>query len=326
MSNNKFDTEYKDDENSIIIQKVKLLVCELLFMEGRTKQGFHLCIEAMKYLLLEENNPSWAFLIAEEYYYESESIDMIKKYLEIGISYDYMDAYYMMGELCHASKDPNRDHLRAFNCFSTVWEKCDDIYLQFKAGVRVARMLFEGVGVSRDVKKCKSLVRVLRSKAKKNDDIWFLVSPLDELCGDISVSEGDEEKAMRFYEDAVYGYAESRAFMFIRDRFETASIMERIVCKLYERTPYAPKILDITDAYFYLRKPCVMVFTYDKEKYSLCSEEQNGAMVIRFEGKEYEDMDCFLNEAYLGDEPIREHLFDVEEVSVVERKNKHDCP
>ena len=100
--------------------------------------------------------------------------------------------------------------------------------------------------------------------------------------------------------------------------FGNLSIMKYLVRNLYRLKEPDMKNIDLFDLYELLTVPTKIVFRYDEEEHTIESVEEDGSVVINFDGKWYRTIDDFFAKASLYDNRlvvIAWELYDFEVVT-----------
>ena len=78
--------------------------------------------------------------------------------------------------------------------------------------------------------------------------------------------------------------------------------MKWMIEDIYKLREFDPDFFELYDLYYVLGKPAKVRFSFEDSNHEVESLKEDGALVIRFDGKWFRDIDDFFKKAELGGE------------------------
>ena len=194
-------------------------------------------------------------------------------------------------EFCFPEIGPNygiiSDYEKAFRYFSSLKH---NIVAQYK----VADMYKNGYYVEKDYKKYKRIIERMYEDVKDMENPFAPVPEIFTRLASIRTKEGETDEAIRLYSEAKDVLAQR-----IEDNpfFGNLTIMKYLIKNLYELKAPDLKNIDLFDLYELLTKPVKVTFMYDGEEFVVEAVEEDGEVIISFDGKWYRTTDDFFAKA-----------------------------
>ena len=130
--------------------------------------------------------------------------------------------------------------------------------------------------------------------------------------------------------DALALYGEARKNLSYRIRlnpfFGNLNIMRRMIGDIYRLKPFDSKNFSLYDLYYVLAQPARVRFLYAAEPYEVRSVEEDGGVVISFDGKWYRTADDFFAKAALDGELLTTLYMELTDFEVLECAGAVPCP
>lgn len=275
--------------------------------ETLSDEDFFLYTEAMGFLIEKTHKPQYMTALGGVYY-ARKNFDLALKYYEMAAELDYEPAIQGLGYIWYYGRTGTIDYEKAFHYFSSLK---NNIVAQYK----VADMYKNGYYVKKDYTRYKQIIEELYEEVKSYDNIYAPVPEIFTRLADIHAKENKTEEAVRLYteaKDVLASRIEDNPF------FGNLSIMKHLVRNLYRLKEPDMKNIDLFDLYELLTVPTKIVFRYDEEEHTIESVEEDGSVVINFDGKWYRTIDDFFAKASLYDNRlvvIAWELYDFEVVT-----------
>ncbi len=249
--------------------------------------------EAMKYLIEETKNSDYMVDLGG-FYYGKRQFELALKYYELAAEYNNKYAISNLGYIWYYGRTGEKNYEKAFYYFDKARQMGDIV-----AAYKVADMYKNGYYVERDFSKYKSIIEELYPKVR---NARMLEDPLPEIftrLARIRSDEGNVEEALRLYDIA-------RDFLAQRIRvnpfFGNLNIMKWMIEDIYKLREFDPDFFELYDLYYVLGKPAKVRFSFEDSDHEVESLKEDGALVIRFDGKWFRDIDDFFKKAELGGE------------------------
>lgn len=268
-----------------------------------------LYIEAMNFLIEEENKPEDMMHLGG-YYYEQKNFDFARKYYEMAAAFDIDAADECLGYIWYYGRTGERDYEKAFRHYSRSMKRGNLV-----SAYKVADMYKNGYFVEKDYEKYVSIIEELYPKVSH---ARYLNEPLPEVytrLAKIRVSQERIDEAIDLYYAAKDFLAQRISFSGF---FGDLSIMKWLIDDLYELVEFDEDYFDFYDLFYLLRRPAKIRFTYEHREQELESLIEDGACVVHFNDKWYRSREEFFQKARIGDEKltrIYDRLEDLREVS-----------
>lgn len=254
-----------------------------------------LYIEAMDYLITEENNPQDMMSLGG-YYYEIKRFDLALKYYEMASAFGIDAADECLGYIWYYGRTGERDYEKAFMHYSKSMDRGNIV-----SAYKVADMYKNGYYVAKDYDKYVSIVEELYPKVRY---ARHLNAPLPEIytrLAQIRVEQGKKSEAVELYLIAKDFLAQRLSYNAF---FGHLNVMKWLVDDLYELIEFDTEEFDFYDLFYLLKQPVKIQFTYGKKTYSIEALMEEGACVVHFNNVWYHDRDEFFRKACLDNERL----------------------
>lgn len=272
-----------------------------------TEEQEFMFLEALSYLIAEENKPEDMMNLGG-YYYEIKRFDLALKYYEMASALGYDAADEGLGYIWYYGRTGERDYEKAFKHYSKAMERGN-----LACSYKVADMYKNGYYVEKDYDKYVSIIEDLYIKVK---GAKFLGEPLPEIFTRLARIRKEQGRI----DDAIDLYSSAKDFLAERLRynayFGNLNIMKWLIDDLYELTDFPYYFFDFYDLFYLLKKPIKIKFSYNGVMQSLEAKIEDGACVVHFNDKWYHDRDEFFMKACIGKERLTSiyHMLDDLEV------------
>ena len=213
-----------------------------------------------------------------------------------------------LGYIWYYGRTGTVDYEKAFRYFSSLKH---NIVAQYK----VADMYKNGYYVAKDYEKYKRIIERLYEDVKDMENPFAPVPEIFTRLASIRTKEGETDEAIRLYSEAKDVLAQR-----IEDNpfFGNLTIMKYLIKNLYELKAPDLKNIDLFDLYELLTKPVKVSFMYDGEEFIVEALEEDGEVVINFDGKWFRTVDDFFAKASIDGSRlvvISWELYDFEVIS-----------
>lgn len=273
------------------IRKAKKIIYEFYGITSPTEEERFQYTEAVEYVLEQEKSP---ILMTDYggYYYGLKKFDLALKYYQMAASMGYIPAKVCLGYIWYYGRTGTKDYQKAFENFDYARRKGDLI-----ATYKVADMYKNGYFVEKDEARYIDMIEALYEKVK---DSYYLGDPVSDVCtrlARIRMAQNRKEEAITLF---------LRAKDFLQRRisqnpfFGELNVMEGLVRDLYTLVEFDETAFDIYDLYYILQKPANVSFSYKKRTYIIEAKEEDGELVIYFQGKAYKDVSDLLARSRIG--------------------------
>lgn len=273
------------------IRTAKKIIYEFYSIVNPTEEERFQYTEAVEYVLAQERSP---ILMTDYggYYYAQKKFDLALKYYQMAADMGYLPAKVCLGYIWYYGRTGTKDYQKAFENFEFARQKGDLV-----ATYKVADMYKNGYFVEKDEAKYISMIESLYEKVK---DSYFLGDPVSDVCtrlARIRMAQNRKEEAVELFrraKDFLQRMIRQNPF------FGELNVMEGLIRDLYSLVEFDESAFDIYDLYYLLQKPTRVSFFYKKRQYMMETKEEDGELVIYFEGKAYKDVSDLLARARIG--------------------------
>ena len=254
--------------------------------ETLSEEDFFLYTEALGFLIEKTRKPKYMLALGGVYYARRD-FDLALKYYEMAAELGSEPAIEGLGYIWYYGRTGTVDYEKAFRYFSSLKH---NIVAQYK----VADMYKNGYYVEKDYEKYKRIIERLYEDVKDMENPFAPVPEIFTRLASIRTKEGETDEAIRLYSEAKDVLAQR-----IEDNpfFGNLTIMKYLIKNLYELKAPDLKNIDLFDLYELLTKPVKVTFMYDGEKFVVEAVEEDGEVIISFDGKWYRTTDDFFAKA-----------------------------
>ena len=287
------------------IPEARRLLREYYEKTNPAEEDFFLCTEALKFLIEETKNSDYMVELGAMYY-EQKEFDLALKYYELAAEYGNIYAISGLGYIWYYGRTGEVNYEKAFYYYDKARQMGN-----LAAAYKVADMYKNGYYVEQDPGRYRSIIEELYPRVK---NAWNPNEPLPEIftrLAKIRAEEGRTGEALDLY-DRARTVLELR----IRDHpfFGDRSIMKWMIADIYRLRPF-PEEFELYDLFYLLNKPVKVRFFFEEEPHEAEAVEEDGALVIRFDGRWFRTIDDFFAKAELGGElltTLYQELYDFE--------------
>ena len=254
--------------------------------ETLSEEDFFLYTEALGFLIEKTHKPKYMLALGGVYYARRD-FDLALKYYEMAADLGSEFAIEGLGYIWYYGRTGTVDYEKAFRYFSSLKH---NIVAQYK----VADMYKNGYYVEKDYKKYKRIIERLYEDVKDMENPFAPVPEIFTRLASIRTKEGKTDEAIRLYceaKDVLAQRIEDNPF------FGNLTIMKYLIKNLYELKAPDLKNIDLFDLYELLTKPVKVSFMYDGEEFIVEALEEDGEVIISFDGKWYRTTDDFFAKA-----------------------------
>ena len=254
--------------------------------ETLSEEDCFLYTEALGFLIEKTHKPKYMLALGGVYYARKD-FDLALKYYEMAADLGSESAIEGLGYIWYYGRTGTVDYEKAFRYFSSLKH---NIVAQYK----VADMYKNGYYVEKDYKKYKRIIERLYEDVKDMENPFAPVPEIFTRLASIRTKEGKTDEAIRLYceaKDVLAQRIEDNPF------FGNLTIMKYLIKNLYELKAPDLKNIDLFDLYELLTKPVKVTFMYDGEEFVVEAVEEDGEVIISFDGKWYRTTDDFFAKA-----------------------------
>ena len=254
--------------------------------ETLSEDDFFLYTEALGFRIEKTRKPKYMLALGGVYYARKD-FDLALKYYEMAADLGSESAIQGLGYIWYYGRTGTVDYEKAFRYFSSLKH---NIVAQYK----VADMYKNGYYVEKDYDKYKRIIERLYEDVKDMENPFAPVPEIFTRLASIRTKEGETDEAIRLYSEAKDVLAQR-----IEDNpfFGNLTIMKYLIKNLYELKAPDLKNIDLFDLYELLTKPVKVTFMYDGEEFVVEAVEEDGEVIISFDGKWYRTTDDFFAKA-----------------------------
>ena len=269
------------------IKEAKEICARLECYDETLSEGdFFLYTEALGFLIEKTRKPKYMLALGGVYYARKD-FDLALKYYEMAADLGSESAIQGLGYIWYYGRTGTVDYEKAFRYFSSLKH---NIVAQYK----VADMYKNGYYVEKDYDKYKRIIERLYEDVKDMENPFAPVPEIFTRLASIRTKEGKTDEAIRLYceaKDVLAQRIEDNPF------FGNLTIMKYLIKNLYELKAPDLKNIDLFDLYELLTKPVKVTFMYDGEEFVVEAVEEDGEVIISFDGKWYRTTDDFFAKA-----------------------------
>lgn len=256
------------------------------YQDNLSEEDFFLYSEAMQYLIEQTKNSEYMLELGGVYY-ERKDFDLALKYYEMSASFGNEEANICLGYIWYYGRTGTVDYKKAFEYYSGAPHHINALY-------KVADMYKNGYYVEKDYDKYKEIIEDIYAQKIKHEK--YYIPEIYTRLAKIRSKERKTDEAIELYRKAKEELAyriEHNAF------FGNINIMKWLIEDLYKLTGIDMDNIDFYDLFELLKRPIKISFYSDDDdkEHIVEAVEEDGEVVISFEGKWYRTIDDFFNKA-----------------------------
>lgn len=261
--------------------------------DENTKPGAEeefLYIEAMNYLIEEENKPR-DMMVLGGYYYEIKEFELALKYYDMAAAMDYDEAYECLGYIWYYGRTGKRDYKKAFENFYKMMEKGHLV-----ATYKVADMYKNGYYVEKSQERYEEIIEDMYPRVSRCKNVFDPIPEVYTRLARIRTSQGRIEDALNLYLVAKRVLAQRISYNAF---WGNLNIMKWLIDDMYELTPFDYEDFDFYDLFYLLKSPNKIMFRYKRQIHTLESVLEGEECTVCFDGKWYRSRDDFYKQAQI---------------------------
>lgn len=261
--------------------------------DENTKTGAEeefLYIEAMNYLIEEENKPR-DMMVLGGYYYEIKEFELALKYYDMAAAMDYDEAYECLGYIWYYGRTGKRDYKKAFENFYKMMEKGHLV-----ATYKVADMYKNGYYVEKSQERYEEIIEDMYPRVSRCKNVFDPIPEVYTRLARIRTSQGRIEDALNLYLVAKRVLAQRISYNAF---WGNLNIMKWLIDDMYELTPFDYEDFDFYDLFYLLKSPNKIMFRYKRQIHTLESVLEGEECTVCFDGKWYRSRDDFYKQAQI---------------------------
>ena len=261
--------------------------------ETLSEEDFFLYTEALGFLIEKTRKPKYMVALGGVFYARKD-FDLALKYYEMAADLGSESAIQGLGYIWYYGRTGTVDYEKAFRYFSSLKY---NIVAQYK----VADMYKNGYYVAKNYYKYKQIIEQLYEEVKDMDNPFAPVPEIFTRLAAIRTKEGKTDDAIRLYCEARDVLAQR---IEVNPFFGNLTIMKYLIKNLYELKELDFKHIDLFDLYELLTKPAKVFFKYDGKDHFAEAVEEDGDIVISFDGKWFRTVDDFFAKASIDGQKL----------------------
>ncbi len=262
-----------------------------VYQDNLSDEDFFLYSEAMQYLIEQTRNSGYMLELGGVYY-ERKDFDLALKYYEMSASFGNEEANICLGYIWYYGRTGTVDYKKAFEYYSGAPHHINALY-------KVADMYKNGYYVEKNYDKYKEIIEDIY--AHKIEQEKYYIPEIYTRLAKIRSKEGRTDEAIGLYREAK---KELAIRIYHNAFFGNVNIMKWLVEDLYKLTGIDMDNIDLFDLFELLKKPIKIKFFCDSDEHEHIVEavEEDGEVVINFDGKWYRTADdMFMKAEIEGD-------------------------
>lgn len=256
--------------------------------------------EAMDYIIQTTHAPE-AMMMLGGWYYEQRQFELALKYYEMAAEYKSVSAYEYLGYIWYYGRTGTKDYEKAFNYFKLAKDAGNII-----AAYKLADMYKNGYFVEKNYDEYCRIIEELYPKIRTASNLY---DPLPEIYTRLARIRTEQGR----YEEAVNLYYNAKEFLSQRISynayFGNLNIMMWLIDDLYNLVEFDRDNFGLYDLYYLAKSPVKVRFYFDDREQIWEVTEENGNLVICFNGKWYRSREDFFAKACIDDIPVT-HIYD----------------
>jgi tetratricopeptide (TPR) repeat protein len=305
-SEERYQFEKNRQSNVMTVEEARLIEKEFYGISNPDEEQEFMYIEAMNFLIEEENKPEDMMSLGG-YYYELKKFDLALKYYEMASAFGIDAADECLGYIWYYGRTGEKNYERAFKHYSKSMERGNVV-----CAYKVADMYKNGYYVEKDYDKYVSIIESLYPKMQQATNLGEPLPEIYTRLARIRTKQGAIDEAIELYLIAKDFLAQRLSYNAF---FGHLNVMKWLIDDLYQLIEFDEDDFDFYDMYYLLKSPVKVGFTFEGKEQSLETLMEEGACVIHFNDKWYRDRDEFFQKACINNErltAIYDHLEDFE--------------
>lgn len=256
--------------------------------------------EAMDYIIQTTHAPE-AMMMLGGWYYEQRQFELALKYYEMAAEYKSVSAYECLGYIWYYGRTGTKDYEKAFNYFKLAKDAGNII-----AAYKLADMYKNGYFVEKNYDEYCGIIEELYPKIRTANDLYDPLPEIYTRLARIRTEQGRYEEAVNLYYDAKEFLAQRISY---NAYFGNLNIMMWLIDDLYNLVEFDRDNFGLYDLYYLAKSPVKVRFYFDDREQIWEVTEENGNLVICFNGKWYRSREDFFAKACIDDIPVT-HIYD----------------
>ncbi|MBP5604289.1 MAG: sel1 repeat family protein [Ruminiclostridium sp.] len=277
-----------------------------VYQDNLSEEDVFLYSEAMQYLIEQTKNSEYMLELGGVYY-ERKDFDLALKYYEMSASFGNEEANICLGYIWYYGRTGTVDYKKAFEYYSGAPHHINALY-------KVADMYKNGYYVEKNYDKYKEIIEDIYAH-KINQEKYYIPEIYTRLAK-IRSKEGKTDEAIKLYREARI----QLAFRIYHNAFfGNVNIMKWLIEDLYKLTEIDMDNIDLFDLFELLKKPIKIKFFCDSDESEHIVEavDENGEIVIDFDGKWYRTTDDLFGKAEIAGDRLVTLGYSVHDFEVI---------
>lgn len=256
--------------------------------------------EAMDYIIQTTHAPE-AMMMLGGWYYEQRQFELALKYYEMAAEYKSVSAYECLGYIWYYGRTGTKDYEKAFNYFKLAKDAGNII-----AAYKLADMYKNGYFVEKNYDEYCRIIEELYPKIRTANNLYDPLPEIYTRLARIRTEQGRYEEAVNLYYDAKEFLSQRISY---NAYFGNLNIMMWLIDDLYKLVEFDRDNFGLYDLYYLAKSPVKVRFYFDDREQIWEVTEENGNLVICFNGKWYRSREDFFAKACIDDIPVT-HIYD----------------
>ncbi len=265
-------------------------------------------VEALEFLISEENNPE-DMMILGGYYYGHERFDLALKYYEMAAEFELAVANQGLGYLWYYGLCGEIDYEKAFFYFAKSVDQGNRLCVY-----TLADMIENGYYVEQNHSMYVELIEKAYLDVKDRKNLQVPVPEVFWRLAKIRVEQGCLDQA-----DSLCCYAID--FLAQRLRYHAISedlrLMKDLMNLRYSIIKFDAAWFQFYDLFYLLQSPVQICFTYAGKEQKLEALMEDGACVIHFNDKWYRNVDVFFANACVNNQRLTAVYAELDEFKII---------
>jgi hypothetical protein len=290
------------------VEEARVIENEFYKISNPNEEQEFMYIEAMDFLIQEENKPEDMMSLGG-YYYELKRFDLALKYYEMASAFGIDAADECLGYIWYYGRTGETDYEQAFKHYSKSMERGNVV-----CAYKVADMYKNGYYVEKDYAKYVAIIESLYPKVQHATNLGEPLPEIYTRLAKIRTEQGAVEDAVELYFIAKDFLAQRLSYNAF---FGHLNVMKWLVDDLYQLIEFDEDDFDFYDMFYLLKSPVKIQFTFEGRKQNLEALMEEGACVIHFNDKWYRDRDEFFRKACIRNERLTAIYAQLEDFEVI---------